>query len=125
MNLFIDNKSGVPIYEQIYSVMKEQIMTGELRAHEALPSIRGLAKDLQISFITTKRAYDALENDGFIYTVPTKGCYVSPKNMELLKETNRKKIKDCIHEMVQLARGCEMPKEELQELIDSGMEEMK
>lgn len=125
MNLFIDNKSGVPIYEQIYSVIKEQIMTGELRAHEALPSIRGLAKDLQISFITTKRAYDALENDGFIYTVPTKGCYVSPKNMELLKEANRKKIKDCIHEMVQLARGCEMSAEELQELIDSGMEEMK
>ena len=67
MNVFIDNKSGLPIYDQIYSQIKAQIISGALRADEALPSIRGLAKDLRISVITTKRAYDELEKEGFIY----------------------------------------------------------
>ena len=86
MHILIDNKSGVPIYEQIYSQIKNQIIGGSLKENEMLPSIRGLAKDLRISFITTKRAYEELEREGFLYTLPGKGCYVAPKNVELLRE---------------------------------------
>ena len=85
MNVLIDNKSGEPIYNQIYSQIKNQIISGELKEDEMLPSIRGLAKDLRISFITTKRAYEELEREGFIYTLPAKGCYVAPQNVELLR----------------------------------------
>ena len=70
VNILIDNKSGAPIYDQIYSQIKSQIISGTLKEDEMLPSIRGLAKDLRISFITTKRAYEELEKDGFIYTLP-------------------------------------------------------
>ena len=79
MNILIDNKSGTPIYDQIYSQIKDQIISGALKQDELLPSSRGLAKDLRISFITTKRAYEELEKEGFIYTLPAKGCYVAPK----------------------------------------------
>ena len=70
MNLYIDNRSGSPIYDQIYTQIKNQIISGELEADQALPSIRNLAKDLRISVITTKRAYEELEREGFIYTLP-------------------------------------------------------
>lgn len=73
MELFIDNKSGAPIYDQIYSQIKDQIIQGALQPDEAMPSIRGLARDLRISVITTKRAYDELEKEGFLYAVPAKG----------------------------------------------------
>ena len=69
MYILIDNKSGTPIYDQIYTQIKNQILSGELEADSALPSIRALAKDLRISFITTKRAYEELEKDGFLYTI--------------------------------------------------------
>ena len=69
MNIYIDNNSNLPIYSQIYTQIKNQIINGKLKANELLPSIRNLAKDLRISFITTKRAYEELENDGFIYTI--------------------------------------------------------
>ena len=86
MTVLIDNKSSLPIYDQIYSQIKAQIISGELQEHEVLPSIRSLAKDLRISVITTKRAYDELEKEGFIYTIAAKGCFVAPKNVELLRE---------------------------------------
>ena len=92
MQLYIDNRSGAPIYDQIYSQIKDAILSGQVAEGEALPSIRALAKDLRISVITTKRAYDELERDGFIYTVQAKGCYVAHKNTELLREENLKKI---------------------------------
>ena len=79
MNLFIDNKSGAPIYEQLYTQIKNQILSGELQPEEAMPSIRGLARDLRISVITTKRAYDELEQEGFLYAVPAKGFFVAAK----------------------------------------------
>ena len=82
MNLFIDNKSGAPIYEQLYTQIKNQILSGELQPEEAMPSIRGLARDLRISVITTKRAYDELEQEGFLYAVPAKGFFVAAKNTE-------------------------------------------
>lgn len=123
MNILIDNKSGTPIYDQIYSQIKSQIISGALKQDELLPSIRGLAKDLRISFITTKRAYEELEREGFIYTLPAKGCYVAPKNIELLREENLKKIEKYIDEIVKLAVSCNLSKQEIIEMVNFSLEE--
>lgn len=123
MNILIDNKSGTPIYDQIYSQIKSQIISGALKQDELLPSIRGLAKDLRISFITTKRAYEELEKEGFIYTLPAKGCYVAPKNVELLREENLKKIEEHIDEIVRLAASCNLSKQEIMEMVHFSLEE--
>ena len=123
MNVLIDNKSCLPIYDQIYSQIKAQILSGELSEDEQLPSIRGLAKDLRISFITTKRAYDELEKDGFIYTVQSKGCYVAPKNLELLREDNLKKIERHIDEIARLAAACNLSREDIHSMLEFGMED--
>ncbi len=125
MNILIDNKSGEPIYNQIYSQIKNQIISGELKEDEMLPSIRGLAKDLRISFITTKRAYEELEKEGFIYTLPAKGCYVAPKNVELLREENLKKIEEHIGQIARLAASCNLSRDDLVEMITFGMEEQE
>ena len=125
VTILIDNKSGEPIYNQIYSQIKNQIISGELSENEMLPSIRGLAKDLRISFITTKRAYDELEREGFIYTLQGKGCYVSPKNVELLREENLKKIEEYIERIAKLAESCKLSKEDIIDMITFGMEEEK
>lgn len=117
MNIFIDNKSGAPIYDQIYSQIKNQIISGALQEDEALPSIRNLAKDLRISVITTKRAYDELEKEGFIYTLPAKGCFIAPKNVELLRETNLKKIEESMQEIMKLAASCNLGKEDIIEMF--------
>ena len=123
MTIFIDNKSGDPIYNQIYSQIKNQILSGALKSDEMLPSIRGLAKDLRISFITTKRAYEELEKEGYIYTIPAKGCYVSPQNLELVREEKLKKIEDHLAEIKNLALACELSKEDLMEMIQFEWEE--
>ena len=123
MNILIDNKSGTPIYDQIYSQIKGQIISGALKQDELLPSIRGLAKDFRISFITTKRAYEELEKEGFIYTLPAKGCYVAPKNVELLREENLKKIEEHIDEIVRLAASCNLSKQEIMEMVHFSLEE--
>ena len=123
MNILIDNKSGTPIYDQIYSQIKDQIISGALKQDELLPSIRGLAKDLRISFITTKRAYEELEKEGFIYTLPAKGCYVAPKNVELLREENLKKIEEHIDEIVRLAASCNLSKQEIMEMVHFSLDE--
>lgn len=123
MNILIDNKSGAPIYDQIYAQIKSQIISGILKEDEMLPSIRGLAKDLHISFITTKRAYEELEKEGFIYTVPGKGCYVASKNVELLREENLKKIEEYMDEIVKLAASCHLSKEDIMEMIHFSLEE--
>ena len=123
MYVLIDNKNGVPIYEQIYIQIKNQIIAGELASNEMLPSIRGLAKDLRISFITTKRAYDELEKDGFIYTIQGKGCYVAPKNTELLREENLKKIEEYMEQILKLAAACNLSREELMDMMTLMMEE--
>ena len=124
VTVLIDNKSGVPIYDQIYSQIKAQIISGELQENEMLPSIRGLAKDLRISFITTKRAYEELEREGFIYTVPAKGCYVAQKNTELLREENLKKIEEHMEQIIQLAASCNLSKENLLEMMKLELEDM-
>ena len=123
MNILIDNKSGTPIYEQIYSQIKSQIISGALREDELLPSIRGLAKDLRISFITTKRAYEELEKDGFLYTLPGKGCYVAPRNTELLREENLKKIEAYLDEIVKLAASCNLSEQDIMEMLHFSLEE--
>lgn len=125
MNILINNKSGSPIYDQIYTQIKNQIINGVLKENEMLPSIRGLAKDLRISFITTKRAYEELERDGFIYTVQAKGCYVAPKNTELIREENLKKIEDHIDEIIKLSAAVNLSKEDIAEMIAFAMEDEK
>lgn len=125
MTVFIDNKSGAPIYDQIYSQIKSQIISGELKEDEMLPSIRCLAKDLRISFITTKRAYEELEKDGFLYTVQGKGCFVAPKNVELLREENLKKIEEKIDEIIRLARTCNLSREDVLGMVEFGWEDKK
>ena len=117
MNLYIDNKSNAPIYDQIYSQIKAQIISGALQEDEALPSIRNLAKDLRISVITTKRAYDELEREGFIFTLAAKGCFVAPKNVELLREENLKKIEENMEEIAQLAASCNLSRREIVKLF--------
>jgi len=123
MTILIDNKSGAPIYDQIYSQIKSQIISGALREDEMLPSIRGLAKDLRISFITTRRAYEELEKEGFIYTIPAKGCYVAPKNVALIREENLKKIEEHLDQIAKLAATCNLSKEEIMEMVRFSLEE--
>lgn len=116
MQLYIDNRSGAPIYDQIYSQIKDAILSGQVTEGEALPSIRALAKDLRISVITTKRAYDELENEGFIYTLPGKGCFVAERSTELLREENLKKIEGHMQEIRRLASACRLTEKELDEM---------
>ena len=123
VTILIDTKSGEPIYNQIYSQIKNQIISGELKENDMLPSIRGLAKDLRISFITTKHAYEELEKEGFIYTLPGKGCYVAPKNTEILREENLKKIEKHIEDIASLASSCNLNRNDIIEMITFIMEE--
>ena len=116
MQLYIDNRSGTPIYDQIYTQIKAQIVSGELCTGDALPSIRGLARDLRISVITTKRAYDELEREGFLYTVPAKGCFVAERNVELLREENLRKIEEHMQEIQMLSHTCHLTDRDLQEM---------
>ncbi len=117
VNIFIDNRSGTPIYDQIYKQIKSLIISGELKENDPLPSIRNLAKDLRISVVTTKRAYDELEREGFIYTLPAKGCFVAPKNTELLREENLKKIEEHIAQIKQLAASCNLTVNDIIDMI--------
>ena len=116
MQLYIDNRSGAPIYDQIYSQIKDAILSGQVTEGEALPSIRALAKDLRISVITTKRAYDELESEGFIYTLPGKGCFVVERSTELLREENLRKIESHMQEIRRLANACRLTEQELDEM---------
>ena len=116
MNLIISNASGKPIYEQIYTQVKNCIISGELSPGDALPSIRALAKDLRISVITTTRAYDELEREGFIDTLPGKGCFVAERSAELLREEHLRKIEGCMQEIRRLAAACGLTEGELAEM---------
>ena len=121
--IFIDNKSGVPIYDQICSRIKELILNGELKADDMLPSIRTLAKELRISVITTKRAYEELEKEGFVYTVPAKGCFVANKDTDLIREQNLRRIEELFDEIIPLAKSCRLSYEELEEILKAVSED--
>ena len=123
MQILIDNRSGVPIYDQIYTQIKGQIISGALEENEMLPSIRGLARDLRISVITAKRAYDELEREGFLYTVPAKGCFVAPRNVELLREENLRKIEQHMQEIRKLSAACRLSPAEIAEMWQTLTEE--
>ena len=123
MLILIDNKSGVHIYDQIFTQIKGHILCGALKTEEALPSIRGLAKDLRISVITTKRAYDELERAGFIYTVPGKGSFVAAKNEALLREEHLKQIEEHMNAIRDLARLAGVDRGEVLQMWDLMWEE--
>ena len=118
MDMILSNSSGKPIYEQITDQVKEQIMTGALAAGDALPSMRLLAKELRISVITTKRAYEELERDGFLENVPGKGCFVAPQNRELLREAQLRRVEEKLSQAVDEARKGGFALSELQEMLN-------
>jgi GntR family transcriptional regulator len=118
MNIIISNSSGEPIYEQIKNQIKNLVFNEKIIEGDLLPSIRNLAQELKISVITTKRAYDELENEGFIQTVPGKGSYVAGQNKELLKEKRIKLIEDRISEAIEECRLINLSKDELKKMID-------
>ncbi len=117
MNIILSNNSNVPIYEQIENAIKEAIFSNELKEEDMLPSVRNLANDLKISFLTVKRAYDELEKAGFIKTVQGKGSYVAPKNIELIKEEKLKEIQDYIEKIYSISKMANIPEEEVKELF--------
>ena len=117
MDIIIRNSGGIPIYDQITRQVKGLILRGELREGEALPSMRLLAKELRISVITTKRAYEELERDGFLDNVPGKGCFVAPQNRELLREAQLRRVEDILAQAVDEARKGGFSLSELQELL--------
>ena len=117
MDIILSNSSGKPIYEQIADQVKEQILAGALSAGDALPSMRVLAKELRISVITTKRAYEELERDGFLDNVPGKGCFVAPQNRELLREAQLRRVEDVLAQAVDEARKGGFSLSETQELL--------
>ena len=123
MNLIISNSSGKPIYEQITAQIKNSILSGELQEGEALPSMRALAKDLRISVITTKRAYEDLERDGFVVTVAGKGCFVAPRNLELMREEQRKRVEQTLEQAVEQAQAASITLEEMQQMLSLLYEE--
>mgnify|MGYP000991468799 FL=1 len=117
MKIIISNSSKEPIYEQISSQIKGMILKGELEEGELLPSIRGLARDLQISVITTKRAYDELEKEGFIETVQGKGSYVAGQNKELMREKKLKIIEEKLFEIVEESKLLGLNYSEVEEML--------
>ena len=122
MEIFISNTGDIPIYAQITDQIKEKIMTGELKEGDPLPSIRFLAKELRISVITTKRAYDDLEQSGFIYTLPGKGSFVAAQNKELMREETLKKIESLLSQALDTARVGGVSREEVLEALQLLME---
>ncbi len=117
MDIIISNASGKPIYEQITGQIKNLILSGELRAGDALPSIRLLARELRISVITTKRAYEELERDGFIETVAGKGSYVSARDAQLVQEHHLREIEAHLQAAVEMALQSAVSAEQLCDII--------
>lgn len=123
MEIIISNSSGKPIYEQITGQIKNMIMTGELQPGDSLPSMRYLAKELHISVITTKRAYEDLERDGFITSVVGKGSFVSESNMEILKEEQLRIVEEYLHNAADHARRSGVTLDEMKDILDMLFEE--
>ena len=118
VEILLSNSSDKPIYEQITSQIKEMIMKGELKPGEAMPSMRKLAKSLHVSVITTQRAYDDLQRDGFILTVPAKGTFVSTQNQDFIREENLRRIEAHLIDAVSLARENGLSLDELRSTLE-------
>lgn len=119
MKVIISNNSEEPIYLQIVNQIEQQILMGEIKENEMLPSMRALAKDLGISFITTKRSYEELERQGLINTVPGKGCFVSNFNKELVYEAKMREIEEKLEEAIDLSKTIGLDKKELFLILES------
>ncbi len=117
MEIIVSNKTSRPLYDQISTQIKTQIMNGALKAGEALPSIRSLAKSLQISVLTVQKAYDLLQEDGFIETAAGKGCFVSVQNQDFYLEEQQKKIEAHFNEAIEIARASGIPLDKLLNLL--------
>ena len=117
MDIRISNADARPIYEQLRQQIRKSILSGELKEGEALPSIRALAKDLRISVITTKRAYDELERDGYIHTVAAKGCYVAPLDRGRVRKDCLRRIEEQLRQALELAHSCGISVDELTEML--------
>jgi len=118
MDIIFSKQDEKPLYEQIVSQIKAQIIRGDLKDGEPLPSIRGLAKDLKISVITTKRAYEELERDGFIISRAGRGCFVKGQNSEMIKEEKLKVIQNLFSQACDTAKECDISLDELKETLD-------
>lgn len=123
MNIIISNSSNTPIYEQIKEQIKNKIVSNELKTGEILPSIRNLAKDLRISVITTKNAYEELEKEGYVETIPGKGTYIANKNIELIREEQLQKIESLVDTAVSIAKISNISKKEIQDMLNILYEE--
>ncbi len=123
MKIIINHTSMQPIYEQITEQIKGKIMKGEMQEGEMLPSVRALAKDLKISALTAKKAYDALEEEGFVVTVHGKGSFVNSANQEMMLEEMRKEVENDLEAAVRKGRSCGMSREDLRELFQMIVED--
>ena len=117
MDIIIQNSSDKPIYQQIVDQVKDKVLTGVLQPGEALPSMRLLARELKISVITTKRAYEELEREGFLSTQPGRGSFVAEKNLEFAREERMRALEESLAKAVELARGCGVSERELVQLV--------
>ena len=118
MNIILSNSSGILIFEQIENAIKEAIFSNELKEGDMLPSVRSLANDLKISFLTVKKSYDELEKAGFIKTIPGKGSFVAPKNLELIKEEKLKEIQEHIEDIYNISKIANISEDEIKELFN-------
>lgn len=123
MKIIICNSSPIPIYEQIKNAIIDQIMSGELEEGASLPSIRNLALDIKISVMTIKKAYDELENEGYITSVQGKGTFVAPKNMELAREQAKKEIEEHILKVIELKDRFGIEQKEVYDIFEFLMED--
>ena len=124
MKLIINNASMQPIYEQFVSQIKTMIMNGELQEQESLTSVRALARELKVSALTVKKAYDALEEEGFIITVHGKGSFVACANQELMLEEKKKEVESDLEMCIRKGRSCGMSRQELTELFQLVLEDI-
>ncbi len=118
MKIIISNNSSIPIYEQIKNTIKSQILSGELAEDDMLPSIRALAKDIRISVMTIKKAYDELEMEGYIITRQGKGSFVAPKNLEFIREQKQREIENYISKIIEISTQYQIRKQEILDLFE-------
>lgn len=123
MNIIINNSSMIPVYEQLMDQIKQEIISGELKENEGLPSVRAFANELKISALTVKKAYDKLEEEGFVVTIHGKGTYIAPTDKQLAIEARRKAVEDDFTQAIAKARTVGMEDDEIREIVEIILEE--